>query len=50
MNANADSFDEVRSLRKQADDYARKNDMLAAALCDTRASQMVERLRANETK
>lgn len=44
-----DSWHEVQRLREDAERYARLGDTLAAALQDTRASQMAERLRAAES-
>ncbi len=35
----------VRELHKEAGDYARKGDMLAAALLDAEASRLADRLR-----
>jgi hypothetical protein len=41
-------WDEVTRLRGQADDYARKGDMLAAAMLDSQASRLAASLLAAE--
>lgn len=40
---------EVLCLRQQADDYARKNDFLAAALLDSQASDLAKAIREAES-
>ncbi len=46
MNEPVDpQWSKVRELRKMAEDYARKDDMLAASMLDSEASRLADKLR-----